>query len=123
MNPQQLGMDGVMAAVHSLIAVRGLPTPRSGWLNLSRRHAGLSTRDVAKRRELSHQAITQFKQAERKGGITLANLRRMANAMGYELVYGIVPKAKPEAAVKPPTNAVKGDTASALTELLAKLKL
>jgi hypothetical protein len=40
----------------------------------------------------SGQAIQQFEQAEAEDRITLRALRRVAGAMGCELVYGLVPK-------------------------------
>jgi hypothetical protein len=40
----------------------------------------------------SGQAIQQFEQAEAEDRITLRALRRVAGAMGCELVYALVPK-------------------------------
>jgi len=65
---------------------------------------------------VSHQAITQFEQAERTGRIPLASLRRVADAIGCELVYGVVPKAKSAAAppqvAKVPTKTPVGSPAA-----------
>jgi len=97
MNPQESGKNSIDTVARALFAARGFPAPRVGWLKMSRTHAQLSTREVGRRLKVSHQAISQFELAERRGRISLANLRRVAEAMGCELVYGIVPKEKPTA--------------------------
>jgi predicted DNA-binding mobile mystery protein A len=68
------------------------PRPSSGWIASIREALGLSLRQIAQKMLLSGQAIQQFEQAEAQDRITLGALRRVAQAMGCELVYGFVPK-------------------------------
>ncbi|MGA7853311.1 MAG: helix-turn-helix domain-containing protein [Candidatus Acidiferrales bacterium] len=53
---------------------------------------GLSQRQVGKKMRASGQAIQQFERSEAEDRITLRALRRVAGAMGCELVYVLVPK-------------------------------
>jgi predicted DNA-binding mobile mystery protein A len=68
------------------------PRPASGWIASIREALGLSLRQIAQKMRLSGQAIQQFEQAEAEDRITLGALRRVAQAMGCDLVYGFVPK-------------------------------
>ena len=47
---------------------------------------------MAERASVKRQSYSQFEAAEEKGSISIASLRRMAEAMDCELVYFIVPK-------------------------------
>jgi predicted DNA-binding mobile mystery protein A len=69
------------------------PRPSGGWLASVREALGLSQRHVAKKMHASGQAIQQFEHAEAEDRITLRALRRVAGAMGCDLVYVIVPRA------------------------------
>ena len=68
------------------------PRPSSGWLASAREALGLSQRQVAKEMRASGQAIQQLEHAEAEDRITLRALRRVAGAMGCDLVYVIVPR-------------------------------
>jgi len=48
---------------------------------------------VAAKAAVKRQSYSQFEAAEEKGSISLASLRRAAEAMDCELVYFVVPKA------------------------------
>ena len=77
----------------SLDRVRSLPPrPSGGWIASVREALGLSLRQIGKKMRASGQAIQQFEQAEAGDRITLRALRRVAGAMGCELVYALVPK-------------------------------
>jgi len=68
------------------------PRPSGGWLASAREALGLSQRQVGKEMRASRQAIQQFEHAEAEDRITLRALRRVAGAMGCDLVYVIVPR-------------------------------
>jgi transcriptional regulator with XRE-family HTH domain len=53
---------------------------------------GLTQRTVAERAAVKRQSYSQFEVAEEKGSISLASLRRAAEAMDCELVYFVVPR-------------------------------
>jgi predicted DNA-binding mobile mystery protein A len=66
--------------------------PARGWLRAVREALGISQQEVATATKVKRQSIIGFEQAEARDRITLRNLRRVADAMGCELVYAIVPK-------------------------------
>jgi len=67
--------------------------PARGWLRAVREAIGLTQGRVAARAAVKRQSYSQFEAAEEKGSISLASLRRAAEAMDCELVYFVVPKA------------------------------
>ncbi len=66
--------------------------PFRGWLRAIREALGLSLEKVGQKANTTKQAIQRFEKAEANERITLRTLRRVAEAMGCELVYAIVPK-------------------------------
>jgi predicted DNA-binding mobile mystery protein A len=68
------------------------PRPQRGWLRAIREGLGLTLENVGNKLGLSRGRIQNFEEAEAKDRITLRSLRRVAEAMGCELIYAIVPK-------------------------------
>ena len=64
----------------------------SGWIRALRQALGLSTAALGRRMNLAQQSVVQLEQNERDGTITLASLRRVAEALDAELIYAIVPR-------------------------------
>jgi predicted DNA-binding mobile mystery protein A len=71
---------------------RSNPRPQLGWLRAIREALGLTLNQVGKNSRTTRQRIKSFEDAEKQDRITIASLRRVAEAMGCELVYAIVPK-------------------------------
>lgn len=69
-----------------------MPRPSGGWLRLVRIAIRLSAGEVARRMGTSRQLPLQFEKAEAEDSITLRSLRAMAGALGFDLVYALVPK-------------------------------
>ena len=86
--------------VGGLREARKVPRPRKGWLHLFRKTMHLSAGEVARRMKVSRHQPLQFEQAEARDSITLHSLRRMADAMGFDLVYGLIPKHKPAVVIE-----------------------
>ena len=77
----------------SLAAAKRLPPrPSDGWLASVREALGVSQVELGQRVHSSKQSIQQFERAEAADTITLSNLRRLAGAMGCDVVYVLVPK-------------------------------
>lgn len=68
----------------------GKPPP-NGWIATLRMALGMSTRQLAKRMNVTQAAIVGIEQSEIKGSIQLDTLQRVAKAMNGKLVYAIVP--------------------------------
>ena len=72
--------------------LRNLYKPKGGWLALLRHTLGMSGAQVAARMGVSRNAIYQAEGNERDGAITIAQMRKIADAMNAEFVYALVPK-------------------------------
>jgi len=72
--------------------VRTVPRPAKGWIHAIRQASGLSAGEVARTLGVSRQLPLQLEKAEAEDKITLASLRKMADALDCDLVYALVPK-------------------------------
>jgi predicted DNA-binding mobile mystery protein A len=68
------------------------PRPREGWLRTLRTGLGMSTGQLAQRLGSRQPWVLQLEKAEVKGTVTLASLRKAADALGCDLVYALVPR-------------------------------
>jgi predicted DNA-binding mobile mystery protein A len=66
--------------------------PPAGWIATIRSALGMSTRSFAKRLGVLHGAVQKLERNERSGAVTLASLRRAAEARDADLVYAVVPR-------------------------------
>jgi len=77
----------------SLIEARNLPPrPAGGWLVSVREALGLSLAQIGRSLRVPRQNIQKFERGEATDRVTLGTLRRVADAMGCDLVYVLVPK-------------------------------
>lgn len=91
MNPTDLRLRQHDAQLRGLGAV--LPaTPRGGWLKAIREALGMTTRQFAARVGLAQPTVVQAEQSEASETMSLAQLRRLADALGCELRYVLVPR-------------------------------
>ena len=68
------------------------PRPASGWVASVREALGITLGEIGKKIGSSRQAVQQLEKGEATDRVTLGALRRVAEAMGCELVYTLVPK-------------------------------
>lgn len=73
-------------------AMTTLSMPEGGWIKYLRRALGMSSSDLAKALKVEVSTITRLEQNETQGRIKLETLRRVADEMGCDLVYGLVPR-------------------------------
>ncbi len=65
--------------------------PVRGWVKAVRVALGMTTEQMAKRLGIRQPSVTDLEQSEAKGTISLATLRRAAEALDCTLVYALVP--------------------------------
>jgi predicted DNA-binding mobile mystery protein A len=73
--------------------------PAGGWLRAVREALGMTVIDVADRLEVAPSSVTRFEQSELAGRIQLDTMERMADVLGCDLVYLLVPRRPLEDAV------------------------
>ena len=74
------------------LAAKKAPMPKAGWLRTLRKALGLGTGQLARRMGAHQPWVLQLEKAEVSGAVTLASLKKAADALGCDFVYGIVPR-------------------------------
>lgn len=92
MNPAELRLQQMDAALRA-DRLAGLPErPMGGWLRAIRQALGITSAGVAARLGITASGVRKLEQAEASNAITLATLRRVAEALDCELRYVLVPR-------------------------------
>jgi predicted DNA-binding mobile mystery protein A len=89
---RDLRLKQLAAILDKFVNAKQTARPVRGWLRTVREALGVSQQQVASATKVKRQSIIGFEKAEASDRITLRNLRRVADAMGCDLVYAIVPK-------------------------------
>lgn len=84
------GLEGRFEALSG--ARRAGARPARGWLRAIREATGLTQGEVAEKMAVKRQSYAQLESAEEQDSITLASMRRAAEAMGCELVCFVIPR-------------------------------
>ena len=66
--------------------------PGAGWVRAIREALGMSAAAFARRLGMSHAGVHKLESAEAADAITLASLRKLAQALDCELHYALVPR-------------------------------
>ncbi len=66
--------------------------PRAGWVRAIRESLGMSASALARRLGISPAGVRKLEGAEASDAITLASLRKLAQALDCELHYALVPR-------------------------------
>jgi predicted DNA-binding mobile mystery protein A len=66
--------------------------PRKGWVRAIREATGITLQSIAQKLSVRIPAVSAFERNEAEYRITLGSLRDLADALGCQLVYAIVPK-------------------------------
>lgn len=69
-----------------------LRVPKAGWIREIRDAIGMTRRQLARRLRVTPQSADELETGEVAGSITVARLRRAADALDCRLVYALVPK-------------------------------
>lgn len=72
-------------------AVVDVVVPSEGWIYTIRKALNMSLRQLAKRLNVSPQAVKGMEQREKSGAITLSALQDAAKSLDMKFVYGMVP--------------------------------
>lgn len=68
------------------------PRPPSGWVKAIREGLGMTATHIAQRLGVTTSTVTRLETSEADDTISLATLRRAAEALGCELRYALVPR-------------------------------
>ena len=89
---RDLALRQLDASLQPAAALRALARPKPGWAAAIRRALGLTTRQMAKRLGVTQSSYADAESSEARETISLKQLRRVADALGCDLVYALVPR-------------------------------
>lgn len=92
MNPSQLRLRQLDAALVRWRAAQLPPRPPTGWVRAIRDGLGMSSAALARRLAVTDSAVRKCEEAEVSDAITLGTLRKVAAALDCELQYALVPR-------------------------------
>ncbi len=78
------------------IAKSGLFIPTKGWIRSIREALGMSQSQLAERLHVTRQTLSRIEKSEASGSLELKTLRKVANALGCEVGYVLLPKKRLE---------------------------
>ena len=85
-------LDRKLPALRQAASALVHAAPAIGWIKALRQSLGLTTGALARRLHVAQQTAADLEGRERAGTITLASLRRVADALDAQLVYALVPR-------------------------------
>jgi predicted DNA-binding mobile mystery protein A len=86
-------LEGLESKAPALADARSAAAaPARGWLRAVREAIGLTQLGVAAKMGIKRQSYAQLEDAEERGSISVASLRRAAEAMDCELAYYVIPR-------------------------------
>ena len=88
----RLRLTQVERSIEPFSPVKGQLKPRGGWLRSIRESLGRSVRTQAALAGVAASTLQKSEQSEADDRITLAQLRKLAEALDCELVYALVPR-------------------------------
>ena len=87
--------DLAQRQVESLLAPWRQPLPKKppkGWIKALREGLGMPASSLARLMGVEQSTIKRYEEAEASGAISLKTLQKVAEALGSELKYALVPK-------------------------------
>ena len=85
---------------HTMMALKNCPWPSRGWIGTIRFALGVSQPVLGGRLGVAKQRVSQLERRERQGTIQLNQLEEVADHLGCDLVYALVPRETLEETVR-----------------------
>ena len=87
-------LDRKLPTLRNAATVLARSQGATGWIKALRESLGLTSSAFARRLGIAQQNVAKLENGERAGTVTLASLRRAAEALDADFVYAIVPRKK-----------------------------
>ena len=92
MNKKKIQLEQLDRKLKVYASVQKVAAPSTGWLKAIRVSLGMSLQQLADKLSITKQSVQEIELREKKGSITLKNIKETADALDMQLVYGLVPK-------------------------------
>jgi predicted DNA-binding mobile mystery protein A len=96
----ELVREQLDATLAQLAPLRRLTPPPKGWIRAIRDALGMTARQLARRIGVAQQAVARIEKDEQTGSVTIKTMRRVAEGLDCEFVFGFVPRSRLEDAVR-----------------------
>ena len=93
--------------------------PKSGWVRAVRETLGMSAAAFARRLGISHAGVRKLETSEASDAITLATLRKLAQALDCELQYALVPRTSLSQQLQDRANTIAKESLQPITHSMA----
>lgn len=85
-------IDRKLPQIREAASLLAASVPSTGWIRALRQSLGLTAVAFGRRLKVKQQSATELEDSERAGTISIASLRRAANALDADFVYAVVPR-------------------------------
>jgi len=92
MKKKKLIREQVDASLSQFSSLYNTNIPRKGWIRAIRDALGMTARQLAERLGIAQQAVARIEKDEIDGSVTIKTMRRIAEQLDCQFVYGFVPK-------------------------------
>jgi predicted DNA-binding mobile mystery protein A len=89
---RHLRAQQLQRGLHPFVKASKNPRPRRGWIRAIREVTGLTLQQLGRRLDRTISAVAYLEKAEAEYSISLGSLREVADSLGCELVYALVPR-------------------------------
>ncbi len=91
MNKKKLQLEQLDRKIKGFSEATKVSPPATGWVKAVRLSLGMSLQQLASKLSITKQSVREIEIREKEGNITLNSLKKAANALDMQLVYGLVP--------------------------------
>lgn len=85
---ERQNLDRKLKSAQDLIPIR----PTKGWLYTIRNALGMTASQLGQRLNVAQSSITELEKSEQKNSISIKTLERVADALGCDVKYVLVPR-------------------------------
>lgn len=100
MKKKKLIREQLDATLRRFKPLRATNPPLKGWVRAIRDSLGMSARQLAHRLGIAQQAVARIEKDELPGSVTIKTMRRVAECLDCEFVYGFVPLSSLDATLR-----------------------
>lgn len=97
---QKLIREQLEATLQQYSALSMVSAPQKGWIRAIRDALGMSAKQLAHRMNVTQQSVARIERDEPAGSLTIKTMRKTAEALNCQFVYGFVPKTSLEETVR-----------------------
>ena len=89
---QKLVREQLEATLENHRALSAVNVPQKGWIRAIRDALGMSAKQLAYRMNVTQQSVARVEKDEPTGSVTIKTMRKTAEALNCQFVYGFIPK-------------------------------